>query len=83
VVYKDVMALQNYTNVDKVVPGSYDDTYPTSDDGDQAMNIKAEEVSEVKVEEDPQPITFPRIKAEPEVGCMSLCVHCYAHMTNM
>jgi hypothetical protein len=35
------------------------------------MNIKAEEVSEVKVEEDPEPITFPKIKAEPEVSCMS------------
>jgi hypothetical protein len=76
VVDKDVMALQNYTNVEKVVPGSYDETYPTADGGDQAMSIKAEEVSEVKVEEDPQPITFPRIKAEPEVSFMSLCFHC-------
>jgi hypothetical protein len=40
------------------------------------MNIKAEEVSDIEVEEDPVPITFPKIKAEPEVSCMSLYVHC-------
>jgi hypothetical protein len=37
---------------------------------DQAMNVKAEEVSDVEVEEDPVPITFPEIKAEPEVSSM-------------
>jgi hypothetical protein len=73
---KDVMVLQNYTNVEKVVPGPCGETCSTSYDSDQAMNIKAEEVSEVKVEEDPEPITFPKIKAESEVSCMSLYVHC-------
>jgi hypothetical protein len=76
VVDKNVMVLQNYTNVEKVVPGPCDEMYLTSDSADQAMNIKAEEASEVKVEEGPQPITFPKIKAEPEVSCMSVYVHC-------
>jgi hypothetical protein len=39
------------------------------------MNIKAEEVSDV--EEDPEAVTFSKIKAEPEVSCISVCVsHC-------
>jgi hypothetical protein len=35
------------------------------------MNIKAEEGSDVKEEEDTKPITFHKIKAEPEVSYMS------------
>ncbi|PNF36589.1 hypothetical protein B7P43_G14993 [Cryptotermes secundus] len=34
------------------------------------MNVKAEAVSDAEEEEDPVPITFPEIKAEPEVSCM-------------
>jgi hypothetical protein len=68
------MALQNYG-----------ETFPTSHDANQAMNIKAEEVSdpEEEEEEDPVPITFVEVKAEPEVSSMSLCTHCYAGITNM
>jgi hypothetical protein len=40
------------------------------------MNIKSEEVSDAGKEEDPVQITFLKIKAEPEVSCMSLYVHC-------
>jgi hypothetical protein len=40
-----------------------------------AMGVKVEEVSDVEEEEDPVPITFTKIKAEPEVSCMSLYVH--------
>jgi hypothetical protein len=46
------------------------ETYPASHDENQAMNVKAEEVSDVEVAEDPVPITFPEIKAESEVSCM-------------
>jgi hypothetical protein len=45
---------------------------PTSHDANQAMNIKAEEVSDAEEEEDPMSVTFQEIKAEPEVSCMSL-----------
>jgi hypothetical protein len=46
------------------------------------MNIKAEEVSDMKVEEGPVPITFPKIKAEPKVSSVSLLgrYHKYAEM---
>jgi hypothetical protein len=48
------------------------------------VNIKAEEVSDTEEEEeDPMPITFLELKAEPEVSCMSLYAHCQSDITNM
>jgi hypothetical protein len=38
--------------------------------------IKVEEVSDAEEEEGPVPISFPKIKTEPEVRFMSLYVHC-------
>jgi hypothetical protein len=32
------------------------------------MNVKVKSVSDAEEEEDPVPITFPEIKAEPEVS---------------
>jgi hypothetical protein len=37
------------------------------------MNVKAEDVSDAEEEEVPVAITFPEIKAEPEVSCMCTC----------
>jgi hypothetical protein len=45
-------------------------------DASQAINVKVEEVSDAEEEEGPVPISFPKIKTEPEVRCMSLYVHC-------
>jgi hypothetical protein len=36
------------------------------------MNVNAKAVSDAEEEEDPDPITFSEIKAEPEVSCMIL-----------
>jgi hypothetical protein len=58
------LILQNSANSENVFVDPYGNTSA------QAMNVKAEEVSDVEVEEDPVPITFPEIKAEPEVSCM-------------
>jgi hypothetical protein len=71
-----MLALQNHMDLEEGVPGPYEETYLTACDANQAMNIKEEEVSDVEVEEGPVPITFPKIKAEPEVSCMSRYVHC-------
>jgi hypothetical protein len=73
---KDIMVLQNYTNVEKAVLSPCGETYPTSDDASQAKNIKAEEASDTEEEEDPLPMTFTEIKTETEVSCMSQYVHC-------
>jgi hypothetical protein len=50
--------------------GPYGETYPPSHDAKQAMNIKVKEGSGAEEEDGPVPITFPEIKAEPEVSCM-------------
>jgi hypothetical protein len=64
----DVM-LQSCTVSLEVVPGSSSDTGMTSSDDSKAViGIKVEEDTDVtiKVEEIPEPISFPPIKAEPE-----------------
>jgi hypothetical protein len=70
-----MVVLQNYTNSEKILEGSYGETDPACYDADQAMNIKDEDISDAEEEEDPVPITIPEIKTEPEVSCMSLNVH--------
>lgn len=74
------MGLYSLTDKDMLVFQNFGDMNPTSPDANQAMNIKAEKVSDTEKEEedeeDPMPITFLEIKAEPEVSCMSLDVYC-------
>ncbi|PNF23819.1 hypothetical protein B7P43_G15915, partial [Cryptotermes secundus] len=62
---------QNCTNLETALVGPYAETYPTPRDANQAMNVKAEAVSDAEEKEDPVPITFSEIKAEPEtrVAC--------------
>ncbi|XP_033608778.1 uncharacterized protein LOC111868011 isoform X2 [Cryptotermes secundus] len=57
---------ENCTNSENVLVGPYGETYPTPHDAHHVMNIKAEAVSDAEEEEDPVPITFIEIKAEPE-----------------
>ncbi|XP_033610184.1 zinc finger protein 345-like [Cryptotermes secundus] len=57
---------ENCTNSENTLVGPYGETYQTPHDADQAMNVKAEAVSEEEEEEDPVPITFIEMKAEPE-----------------
>jgi hypothetical protein len=73
---KGMMVLQRYSNSEKVLVGPYGKTYPACHDGDQPMNIKAEEVSDAAEEDDPLPVVIQEIKAEPEVSCISLFGHC-------
>jgi hypothetical protein len=67
------VVLQNYKDLLKVVPGSYNETCLPPQNTNQ-INIKLEEVTNIQEEKDPVEITFPNIKAEQEVICM--CVHC-------
>jgi len=41
-------------------------------DGDELIQIKAEEVTYIQ-EEDPLAVTFPAMKAEQGVSCISVC----------
>ncbi|XP_033607479.1 uncharacterized protein LOC111864806 [Cryptotermes secundus] len=62
--------VENCTKLENTLVGPYGEAYPTTHDANQAMDVKAEAVSDAEEEEDPVPITFPEIKAEPEVSCM-------------
>jgi hypothetical protein len=73
---KDVMVLQNLTNSAMEEWDPSGEPNPTSGDASHANSIKVEEVSDAEEEEAPVPITFLKIKLEPEVRCMSLYVHC-------
>ncbi|XP_033611404.1 uncharacterized protein LOC111874578 isoform X4 [Cryptotermes secundus] len=66
----------NCTNSEKVLVAPYGETYPSSNDASQAISIKAEAVSDAEEEVDSVQITFKEIKAEPELSCMLLYVHC-------
>jgi hypothetical protein len=73
---KDMMVLQNHTNSEMEVWYPCAETNPTSGDESQSNNIKVEEVSDAEQEAGPVPLSSPKIKADTEVRCMSLYVHC-------
>jgi hypothetical protein len=68
VIDKDMMDLQNYTNVEKDVPGPFGEAYVTFLDGNEATNIKDEVSDAEEEEEEPMAVTFVEIKTEPEVS---------------
>jgi hypothetical protein len=72
IIDEGMVVLQNYMKLEEVTPGPCGETYQMSHDANQAINIKAEAASDIEEEEEPVPITFPEIKAEPEVSCMCL-----------
>jgi hypothetical protein len=71
---KGMVVLQNCLDSQRDVPGSHSEAFHSSShDGDQAVNVKVEEFSDVKYGEDPLPMTVVEVKFEPEVSCMSVC----------
>jgi hypothetical protein len=73
---KNVIDLQNCTNSAMELRDRCGEQNPTSGDASQAIIIKVAIVSDAEQEVGPVPISFPKIKTEPEVRCMSLYVHC-------
>jgi hypothetical protein len=63
--------LQDFAYVEKL-RGRCSEVCPTSHDAYQAINIKAEVLSDAEEKEDPFPVTFLGIMAEPEVSCVSM-----------
>lgn len=79
--FEGMMVLQNCMDTLKSEPGPCTGTgLMSSDDGNQGVVIKLEEVSDIKQEEDPEP-TSPLIKTEPAVS--SLCIECYSYCTDI
>jgi hypothetical protein len=68
------MVLQNPTDSENVRGLCTEICPPSSHDAYQAIGIKAEVLSDAEEEECPGPITFPVIKVEPEVSCVTLCM---------
>jgi hypothetical protein len=64
-----MVVLQDCLDLEKAVPVLWSEAFPTSShDPNEFINTKAEEVSDIKVEEDPVAITFAQIKGEHEVS---------------
>jgi hypothetical protein len=69
-----MVVLQNLLDILKSEPGSHTETcLMSSDDGNQIFGIKVEEVTDMKVEDDPESATSAVIKIEPAVSYMSVC----------
>jgi len=77
--------LQSIVSVPEIGRSLCSDTCPTT--SDQDVTVKVEEGFEAEVGEGPEPISFPDIKAESEVSCVSVfsLLHIsqllYAHMS--
>jgi len=70
-----VMGLQNCMDILKSEPGPCTSICQiSSDDGNEVSGKKGEEVTYIKVEEDPWPATSTGIKTEPAVSCVCVCV---------
>jgi len=66
------MVLQSHVSIPKDEPGSCDEACVTSsDDENQVIDIKVEEDSDVKEENDAEQIKSPVTGTESEVRCMS------------
>jgi hypothetical protein len=69
---KSLTVLQGHVGVPKDEPGSCDEAYVTSsDDGNQVIDIKFEEDSDVKEENDSEQIESPGTGTKSEVSCVS------------
>ena len=70
------MTLQNCMGVLRDECGSCTGTCQTlPGDGNQFLFVNAEEFTDIKVEEDPKPITSAVIQPEPAVSCVSSVTH--------
>ena len=70
--------LQSRTPVPQIGPSLCSDICPApSHDGSQYVTVKVEEGLEAEVGKGPEPISFPEIKAEIEVSCVSVCFNYY------
>jgi hypothetical protein len=71
-IVKSLMVLQSHVGLPKDEPGSCDEACVTSsDDGNQVIDIKVEEDSDVKEENDLEQMKSPVTGTESEVSCVS------------
>jgi len=63
------VCLQIITPVPQIEPST---CQTTSHDGSQDITVKDEKDFDAEVGEGPEPISFPKIKTESEVSCVSV-----------
>jgi hypothetical protein len=87
--FDGMVVLQNCMDTLKSEPGPCTGIgVMSSDDGNQVVVIKVEEVTDIKAEENPEPTTSPLIKTEPAVSCVSVyrvlfTLHRYPELFNL
>jgi hypothetical protein len=74
-IHNGTVVLQICTELLKDEPGLCSESCVTSHDGNRATDVKVRKVSDIEEDDDPVAITFPALKAEHEVSCMSVCPH--------
>jgi hypothetical protein len=80
VIDKGMVVLQNYMDLQKDVPGLCSEMcLSSSHDENQVINIKVE-ATDIQEDEHPMLITFPVIKAEHKVSCISVRFHKYPEL---
>jgi hypothetical protein len=67
-----LVVLQNITNSEREQSLCSEMSPATSNEACQVFSIQAEVLSDAEPEEDPDPIAYLGIKAEPEVSCVSV-----------
>lgn len=67
-----LVVLQNLMSLTKKRGLHSEMSHASSQDTYQAISVKAEVLSDAEAEEDPDPVPFPGIIAEPEVSCVSV-----------
>jgi hypothetical protein len=72
-IHISMVVLQKCTDILKDEPGLCSETCLTAHDGNQAIDVKFQKGSDIEEEDDPVAITFPALKAEQEVSCVSMC----------
>jgi len=79
-----MVVLQNCMDILQSEPGPCSGTCPmSSDNGNQVVGVKVEEVSDMKVEEDPEPTISPLIKTESAVSSLCVCVSSVIHIAQI
>ena len=79
-----MVILQNCFDVLRVEQESYTETCSASSgDGKQFVFVNVGDDTVIKQQDDPEPATSTAINNDPVVSCVSVCMQCYVHCTDI
>jgi hypothetical protein len=74
IIDKVMVVLQSHMDLLEAVTSSCSETCLTScHDRSEIIKVKVENVTDIKEEDDPVQMTFPKTKTKCEVSCISVC----------